>query len=187
MSANRSHDLRLYLELGSFAKVVAELDRRKIVTKHRNKSYQNIGAAYPSLTVPSPISSRTASTSGKVITAANGSRESMMQSWNAASSGLFVVGKDKLSLDGLDLREVVMRMTQRGDVVSEGKGAACLDNPLNAVAWLAGKLGQRGRQLRAGDIVLSGALGPMVPVNPGDTFESTITGLGTVSARFGEQ
>jgi 2-keto-4-pentenoate hydratase len=104
-----------------------------------------------------------------------------------ASSGLFVVGRDKRRLEGLDLREVVMRMTRHGDVVSEGKGAACLDNPLNAVAWLAGELGRRGRPLRAGDIVLSGALGPMVQVNPGDEFEATITGLGTVSARFGER
>jgi 2-keto-4-pentenoate hydratase len=104
-----------------------------------------------------------------------------------ASSGLFVIGKDKRSLEGFDLREVVMRMTRHGDVVSEGKGAACLDNPLNAVAWLAGELGQRGRPLRAGDIVLSGALGPMVQVNPGDAFEATITGLGTVSARFSER
>jgi 2-keto-4-pentenoate hydratase len=104
-----------------------------------------------------------------------------------ASSGLFVVGRDKRRLKGLDLREVVMRMTRHGDVVSEGKGAACLDNPLNAVAWLAGELGRRGRPLRAGDIVLSGALGPMVQVNPGDEFEATITGLGTVSARFGER
>jgi 2-keto-4-pentenoate hydratase len=104
-----------------------------------------------------------------------------------ASSGLFVVGRDKHRLEGLDLREVVMRMTRHGDVVSEGKGAACLDNPLNAVAWLAGELGRRGRPLRAGDIVLSGALGPMVQVNTGDEFEATITGLGTVSARFGER
>ena len=104
-----------------------------------------------------------------------------------ASSGLFVIGKDRRSLEGLDLREVVMHMTRNGDVVSEGKGAACLDNPLNAVAWLAGELGRRGRPLRAGNIVLSGALGPMVQVNPGDTFEATITGLGTVSARFDER
>lgn len=103
-----------------------------------------------------------------------------------ASSGLFVVGKEKRRLEGMDLRAISMRMTKRGDVVSEGNGAACLDNPLNAVAWLAGELGRRGRPLRAGDIVLSGALGPMVPVNSGDTFEASLEGLGTVSAQFAE-
>lgn len=104
-----------------------------------------------------------------------------------ASSGLFVVGKEKRRLGGLDLRKVIMRMTRGGDVVSEGKGAACLDNPLNAVAWLAGELGRRGRPLRAGDIVLSGALGPMVPVAPGDRFEASISEIGRVSAVFAEK
>src|SRR5664279_1602117 len=94
-----------------------------------------------------------------------------------ASSGLYVIGKEKRRLEGLDLR---------GEVVSEGKGAACLDNPLNAVAWLAGELGRRGRPLRAGDIVLSGALGPMVSVAPGDRFVASISEIGTVSAVFAD-
>ena len=101
-----------------------------------------------------------------------------------ASSALFVIGKEKRRLEGLDLSEVTMRMTRLGEVVSQGKGSACLDNPLNAVAWLASELGQRGRPLRAGDIVLSGALGPMVAVTSGDEFEASISGLGTVSAHF---
>jgi 2-keto-4-pentenoate hydratase len=101
-----------------------------------------------------------------------------------ASSGLFVLGSARRPLDGLDLREALMSMTRNGETVSEGKGAACLDNPLNAVAWLAGELGKRGRPLRAGDIVLSGALGPMVPVQSGDSFEARIDALGSVSASF---
>jgi 2-keto-4-pentenoate hydratase len=103
-----------------------------------------------------------------------------------ASSGLFVLGASRRPLDGLDLREVIMQMKRRGTLVSEGKGAACLDNPLNAVAWLAGELGRRGRPLRSGDIVLSGALGPMVSAEPGDRFEASITGLGSVSAVFAD-
>lgn len=103
-----------------------------------------------------------------------------------ASSGLFVLGNAPRPLGGLDLREVTMRMTRRGVVVSEGRGAACLDNPLNAVAWLAAELGRRGRPLRAGDIVLSGALGPMVPVVPGDSFEAVISDVGTVRAAFAD-
>ena len=103
-----------------------------------------------------------------------------------ASSGLYVLGNARRTLDGLNLSEVVMRMKRREAIVAEGKGAACLGNPLNAVAWLAGELGRRGRPLRAGDIVLSGALGPMVSVEPGDKFEASISGIGTVSAFFAE-
>lgn len=101
-----------------------------------------------------------------------------------ASSGLFVLGGPVRRLDGLDLRALQMQMTRGDDVVSKGTGAACLGNPLNAMAWLAGELCRRKRPLRAGDVVLSGALGPMVPVNAGDAFETKIAGLGTVSARF---
>ena len=97
-----------------------------------------------------------------------------------ASSGLFVMGGPDRRLNGLDLREVQMQMTRRGEVVSKGTGAACLGNPFNAMAWLAGELAGRSRPLRAGDVVLSGALGPMVPVNPGDAFEAT----SRVSGRF---
>lgn len=101
-----------------------------------------------------------------------------------ASSGLFVLGGPVRRLDGLDLRALQMQMTRRDETVSKGSGAACLGNPLNAMAWLASELARRKRPLRAGDVILSGALGPMVPANPGDAFEATITGLGTVSARF---
>jgi 2-keto-4-pentenoate hydratase len=101
-----------------------------------------------------------------------------------ASSGLFVLGGLVQRLDGLDLRALQMQMTRQGEVVSKGSGAACLGNPLNAMAWLAGELARRKRSLRAGDIVLSGTLGPMAALKPGDAFEATIAGLGTVSARF---
>lgn len=57
-------------------------------------------------------------------------------------------------------------------------------SPLNAMAWLASELARRERPLRAGDVVLSEAIGPMVPVNPGDAFEANVGGLRTVSARF---
>ena len=101
-----------------------------------------------------------------------------------ASSGLFVLGGPVRRLDGLNLRAMQMQMMRRNEVVSKGTGAACLGNPLNAMAWLAGELVRRQRPLRAGEIVLSGALGPMVAVSPGDAFEANIAGLGSVSARF---
>jgi 2-keto-4-pentenoate hydratase len=102
-----------------------------------------------------------------------------------ASSGAYVLGSTPRLLREVDLRLCGMVMTKRGEPVSTGAGAACLGHPLNAVAWLARTMAALGHPLRAGDLVLSGALGPMVPVSAGDVFDIRINGLGRVKAVFG--
>jgi 2-keto-4-pentenoate hydratase len=102
-----------------------------------------------------------------------------------ASSGLYVLGSQPLPLDGLNLPGARMHMYAGGNSVSEGTGAACLGDPLEALLWLARIAHSLGTPLRAGDIVLSGALGPMVPVTPNTTYVAGIDGLGSVRASFG--
>lgn len=101
-----------------------------------------------------------------------------------ASSGMFVLGTQPVSLAKLDLAGARMRMTRGGEVVSEGIGAACLGNPLNAARWLADTLVRTGTPLRAGDIVLTGALGPMVAVEGGHDYTAHIDGFTPVRAIF---
>ncbi|HEU0202007.1 MAG TPA: fumarylacetoacetate hydrolase family protein [Burkholderiaceae bacterium] len=101
-----------------------------------------------------------------------------------ASSGAYVLGSTPRTLSEFDLRLCGMVMTRRGEPVSVGAGAACLGNPLNAVVWLARTMSALGHPLRAGGLVLSGALGPMVSVKAGDVFEARINGLGSVKAVF---
>ena len=100
------------------------------------------------------------------------------------SSGAFVLGGNAVSIDGFDLEGAVMAMTRNSEPVSKGQGSACLGSPLLAAQWLARELSRRGTPLRAGDIVLTGALGPMVDARPGDEFTAEISGLGAVSCRF---
>jgi 2-keto-4-pentenoate hydratase len=102
-----------------------------------------------------------------------------------ASSGLFVLGADRRPLGDLDLRDVRMTMQEDGREVSTGSGADCLGDPLAALAWLAAAARDLGQPLRAGDVVLSGALGPMVPVRAGATYTAEVSGLGPVTVTFG--
>jgi 2-keto-4-pentenoate hydratase len=101
-----------------------------------------------------------------------------------ASSAAYVLGSSPRKLSQFDLRLCGMAMLHKGEPVSTGAGAACLGNPLNAVLWLARTMARLGSPLREGDLILSGALGPMVAVKPGDIFETRINGLGTVKAVF---
>lgn len=101
-----------------------------------------------------------------------------------ASSGLFVLAERQLALSEVEPRDVRMRLHRDDELVSEGDGAACLGDPLTALVWLARTARDFGEPLRAGQIVLSGALGPMVPAAPGSRFRAELTGFGEVTATF---
>lgn len=66
------------------------------------------------------------------------------------------------------------------EIVAEGTGAAVLDNPLNSVVWLAGKLQQFGREIRAGDIIMTGSFVRQFPLVAGDRVRVDYIGVGAV-------
>lgn len=102
-----------------------------------------------------------------------------------ASSGLYVLGTTPTLIEELDLRLCGMVLEKNGEPTSFGAGAACLGNPLKAALWVARKMIEVGRPLQAGDILLSGALGPMVGIEPaGARIEARISGLGSVRVAF---
>ena len=102
------------------------------------------------------------------------------------SSAFYVLGRERRPLAGLDLYTCGMALTVNGAVVSLGAGAACLGHPLEAAAWLARTCAAAGEPLRAGDVILTGALGPMIALTPGDVVEARIGGLGAVGFTYGE-
>ena len=97
-----------------------------------------------------------------------------------ASSGMFVLGTTPVSPQSVDLEAARMALEVDGQVASEGSGAACLGHPYNAALWLARRMAREGTPLQAGDVVMTGALGPMVDLKPGTHVVATIDGLGTV-------
>ncbi|MCT8973956.1 2-keto-4-pentenoate hydratase [Microbaculum marinisediminis] len=94
-----------------------------------------------------------------------------------ASGGGFVLGKSPRRISDVDLRLCGMIMSRNGAQASLGLGAACLGHPLTAVLWLVRKMASIGRPVEEGDIILSGSLGPVVPIAAGDEFSVEIQGF----------
>jgi 2-oxopent-4-enoate/cis-2-oxohex-4-enoate hydratase len=101
-----------------------------------------------------------------------------------ASCGVFFLGDRMVDPRAVDLVACSMVLEKNGAVACTGTGAATLGSPVNALVWLANTLGDRGLALEAGDIVLSGALGPLIPVAAGDDLRVSIDGVGGCSVRF---
>ena len=100
------------------------------------------------------------------------------------SSALVVVGDQRTRLDGLDLRSVGMALYKNQEEVGTGAGAAALGHPAHAVAWLANKLHEFGIGLKAGELILPGALSAAVAVREGDFVTASFGSLGSVSVTF---
>lgn len=101
-----------------------------------------------------------------------------------ASCGVFVLGNQRIDPRTLDLPNLHMRVSKNGQPLSEGLGSAVQGNPLTAVAWLANTLGAFGIPFKAGEVILSGSLVPLEPVQAGDQFFLTIDGLGSAQVSF---
>ncbi|WP_240417243.1 2-keto-4-pentenoate hydratase [Paenibacillus periandrae] len=101
-----------------------------------------------------------------------------------ASSGLYVLGGKPIRLSNVDLPQIGMVFVKNGEIVNTGVGAAALGNPAVCVAWLANKLFEFGISLKAGEVILSGALSAAVSAEPGDHFTARFAHLGEVSVSF---
>ncbi len=101
-----------------------------------------------------------------------------------ASASHFVIGDQKVKLDKFDLVNCKMTMHNHKQQVTSGTGQACMGSPIHAVLWLAKKMYELEQPLKAGDLILSGSLGGMIDIQPGDKFQVVIEGLGSATAAF---
>jgi 2-keto-4-pentenoate hydratase len=102
---------------------------------------------------------------------------------NGSSAGAVIGGKPA-KLEGIDLTNIGMVAYKNGEMIDSAAGAAVLGNPLRAVAWLANSLGKYDVSLKAGEVVLSGALTSAVEISDGDTFTAEFAHIGSVTASF---
>ena len=84
----------------------------------------------------------------------------------------------------LDLATVHGTTMIDGVDVGSGLGTDVMGHPLEALAWLANALAERGKSLRTGDIVLTGSVVATRWVEPGSKVEVELSGLGRVEAMF---
>ncbi len=95
-----------------------------------------------------------------------------------------VLGKAVPRDQAPDLLAVTGRAILNGTEVARGSGADVLGHPHHALAWLVEHLAVQGRQLRAGETVLTGSLVQTLWLNPGDAAVMQLSGLGEVAVRF---
>jgi 2-oxopent-4-enoate/cis-2-oxohex-4-enoate hydratase len=101
-----------------------------------------------------------------------------------ASAAMFVLGDRAVDPRSVDLSTCGMVLEKNGQLECTGAGAAALGSPVSCVTWLANALGRFGIPLRAGEVILSGSLGALIPVKAGDCLQLSIGGIGSASVRF---
>lgn len=98
------------------------------------------------------------------------------------ANGAFVLGSTPRRITDVDLNACSMTMYRNGAVATMGTAAASVGNILLGLKWLAEISATAGTPLQAGDVILTGSLGAIVPAAAGDVFESHVLGLGSVRA-----
>jgi 2-oxo-3-hexenedioate decarboxylase len=98
---------------------------------------------------------------------------------NASSSGV-VFGAAIKRPDHMELDLLGVTLSINGQIKDLGAGAAVLGHPANSVAMLANMLARKGLKLKAGEIILTGAITGAIMLNAGDTVSARFDGLGSV-------
>jgi 2-oxo-3-hexenedioate decarboxylase len=100
------------------------------------------------------------------------------------SASRVIFGSNSIRPTDADLRLIGMVYSKNGNVESTAAGAAVLNNPWEALAWLARRASALGRPLKAGQMVLAGALADALFVAPGDDVRLEFAGLGSLVVNF---
>jgi 2-keto-4-pentenoate hydratase len=103
-----------------------------------------------------------------------------------ASSAAVVLG-DPVPLDAASLPNVRGVLLCDDIEIVSGFGRDVMESPINALAWLANRLGELGQSLGANEIIMPGSLCASAPIRSGMKVEARFEGLGSVSAHFEQE
>jgi 2-keto-4-pentenoate hydratase len=98
---------------------------------------------------------------------------------DAVGSAKYIVGK-KMPVDKVDVSKVVVTLKMDGNEVNQGKASDCLGDQWKAALWLVNAAVAKGWTLEPGQILITGAMGKMIPGKPGK-YDGNWGPLGTLS------
>jgi len=101
-----------------------------------------------------------------------------------AGAASYVLGDMNPLTPEINLAALSMEMRHNEKVVSTGKASTCMGNPMNVLVWLQEALARHDEGLKTGQIVYCGSLVPIIQVQPGDTFQAVVEGMGSASCHF---
>src|SRR4029077_4098453 len=94
---------------------------------------------------------------------------------NCWNGGIVTGTPKRVALD--DLVGITGRLTLGGKLIGEGNA----EDPAATLAWLANHVAERGRDLKADMVVITGSLIPTVSIAPGQRAVFAVEGLGEVT------
>lgn len=101
-----------------------------------------------------------------------------------SSSSRYILSEVRHDVRDIDLTLMGCVFKKDNDVIATTTAASVMGNPARAVAWMANKLLARGQKVRAGDVVLSGALTGAETIVAGSEYSVSFDGLTGFSVSF---
>lgn len=103
-----------------------------------------------------------------------------------SSSSRYLLGTKKYGVEEVDLRLMGCVFKKNGEIIASSAAGAVMGHPARAIAWMANKLLARGQTIKAGEVVLSGALTGAATIAPNDVFSVSFDGMQGIDVRFGD-
>ena len=98
---------------------------------------------------------------------------------NNVAAKAYIISEQTFSIDAFDLNQIQVRLRKDNTDVNSGKGSDASGDQWQALLWLINSSLQTGYEIKAGQLMITGALGNMVKAEPG-TYQAVYSELGSI-------